>query len=59
MDIVQERLNNLEKRIIELKGILNEIVIATDAEEIKIYISQYLDKLIVEYMTIMINNKID
>ncbi|MPM54643.1 hypothetical protein SDC9_101422 [bioreactor metagenome] len=59
MDIVQERLNNLEKRIIELKGILNEIVIATDAEEIKIYISQYLDNLIVKYMTIMVNNKID
>ncbi|MCM0650144.1 hypothetical protein NBE98_17385 [Clostridium swellfunianum] len=50
MDEIQDRLKKLDKRIIELKEILNEISVTTDEEEIKLFISQYLDKLIVEYM---------
>ncbi|WP_291571134.1 aspartyl-phosphate phosphatase Spo0E family protein [Clostridium sp. UBA4548] len=58
MGKVDERLLELEKRIEEVREILNEACITSEDDKKTLFISQLLDDLIVEYFKVVEEDKI-
>lgn len=57
MGKVDEKLLELEKRIEEVREILNEACITSEDEQKTLFISQLLDDLIVEYFKVVEEDK--
>lgn len=55
MDKIEKHLFELDKYISEVRDTLNEISVTCDEEAPRLQLSQYLDKLIVEYMKLKMN----